>query len=79
MIVVINLSHHDVADCVIGVLSEGTWRVRFNSDSTHYSPDFQNHLAADFTAEAEPADGLGFRIHTGLAPYSLVILSQDPC
>jgi len=52
--------------------------VRFNSDSTHYSADFKNHLAADFTAEAEPAAGLGFRILTGLAPYSLVILSQDP-
>lgn len=78
VIVVINLSHNEVADCVIGVPSEGTWRVRFNGDSTHYSADFKNHFAADFTAQAEPADGMGFRILTGLAPYSIVILSQDP-
>ena len=78
MIVVINLSHHDVPDCGVGVPAGGVWRVRFNSDSTLYSDDFNDRLAADFTALAEPADGLGFRILTGLAPYSIVILSQDP-
>jgi 1,4-alpha-glucan branching enzyme len=78
VIVVLNLSTHDVPDCVIGVPAGGAWRVRFNSDSSHYSPDFQDRLAADFAAQAEPADGLGFRITAGLAPYSLIILSQDP-
>ena len=77
VIVVINFSHADIADCVVGVPAEGTWRVRFNSDSTTYSPDFNDRLAPDFTALAEPADGLGYRILTGLAPYSIVILSQD--
>ena len=78
VIVVINFSHQDVPDCVIGVPAAGLWRVRFNSDSKLYSEDFNDRLAADFTALPEPADGLGFRISTGLAPYSLVILSQDP-
>lgn len=77
VIVVLNFSHQDVADCVVGVPAAGTWRVRFNSDSTAYSPDFNDRLAPDFTAIPEPADGLGFRIVTGLAPYSIVILSQD--
>jgi 1,4-alpha-glucan branching enzyme len=77
VIVVINLSHTPVDECVVGVPSAGTWHVRFNSDSTHYSGDFQNHRAPDFNPLAEPADGLGFRILTGLAPYSILILSQD--
>jgi 1,4-alpha-glucan branching enzyme len=78
VIVVINLSHAPVDECVVGVPAGGTWHVRFNSDSTHYSEDFQNHRAPDFNALAEPADGFGFRILTGLAPYSILILSQNP-
>jgi 1,4-alpha-glucan branching enzyme len=77
VIVVINLSDQSFKDYIIGVPAVGVWKVRFNSDSTSYSEDFSNENANDAQAQKQDADGMEFSIVTGLAPYSLVILSQD--
>ncbi len=77
VIVIVNLSSQPAADYAVGVPAAGTWRVRFNSDAKAYSPDFNNHPAPDATASADPLDGFEYRIVTGLAPYSALILSQD--
>ena len=78
VVIVMNLSNQPYEKYVIGVPAVGCWRVRFNSDSSQYSEDFVDHRAVDCEAEAEPADGMPFRFVTGLAAYSLVVLSQDP-
>lgn len=78
VVVVINVSHEAVTDYQVGVPVGGRWRVRFNSDSAAYAETFSNHPADDVDARAEPLDGMEFRVPLGLAPYSMVILSQDP-
>lgn len=77
VIVILNLSSQPITDYALGVPSAGTWRVRFNSDSSAYSPDFNDHPAVDTEALPEPADGYAHRIVTGVSAYSVIILSQD--
>jgi 1,4-alpha-glucan branching enzyme len=77
VIVLVNLSHQGIADRAVGVPSGGLWKVRLNSDSRAYSPDFSDHTATDVEAKAEPLDGQSHRIITGVGPYSVVIFSQD--
>jgi 1,4-alpha-glucan branching enzyme len=77
VIVVMNLSHETFTDYCVGVPTEGLWRVRYNSDATHYSEDFKDQPAPDMEAVVEPLDGMTHHIVTGLAPYSMVILSRD--
>ncbi len=77
VIVVVNLSSQPVLDYAIGVPTGGIWRVRLNSDSHLYSPEFTNHSAVDCPAVAEPLDGYSHHLRTGLGAYSLVIFSQD--
>ncbi len=78
VIVVMNLSSRAHDSYAIGVPAGGRWRIRFNSDSSLYSEDFVDQRAVDCDAEESDADGMKFRVSTGLAAYSLVILSQDP-
>jgi 1,4-alpha-glucan branching enzyme len=77
VIVILNLSSQPITDYVVGVPAAGIWRVRFNSDSSAYSPDFSDHPAIDTEALPEPADGCTHRIVTGVSAYSAIILSQD--
>ncbi len=78
VIVMMNLSNATHLEQAIGVPSEGVWRVRVNSDAKKYSDDFHDLRVEDMTAIAEPLDGLSHRVKLALAPYSFVILSQDP-
>jgi 1,4-alpha-glucan branching enzyme len=78
VIVIVNLSAQPVLDYAVGVPAAGRWKVRLNNDSSIYAEDFADHPAEDVETTAEPLDGFEHRIITGIAPYSLVILSQDP-
>jgi 1,4-alpha-glucan branching enzyme len=51
--------------------------VRFNSDSSDYSPDFENHSSAAVEASPDPRDGMGFSGNVGLGRYTAIVLSQD--
>lgn len=77
VIVILNLSNVAITDYTVGVPQPGLWRVRFNSDASAYSSDFNDHLAPDVETTAEPQDSFEQRITTGLGPYSALILSQD--
>ncbi len=77
VIVVVNLSNHAVRDYAVGVPADGRWKVRLNSDSSAYGADFSDHVAEDTDALVEPLDGFSHRIITGIAPYSILIFSQD--
>lgn len=50
----------------------GTWKVRLNSDWEGYSPDFTNLHTEDITTDE---NSHGF---ITIAPYAVLVLSQDP-
>jgi 1,4-alpha-glucan branching enzyme len=77
VVVVLNLANRAYASYAIGFPRGGIWRVRFNSDSSGYSPDFGDHLGYDTVADPGFCDGLDFRGNLGLAPYGALILTQE--
>ncbi len=76
VVVVCNFANRGYDSYTIGVPRDGLWRVRFNSDSNFYSPDFGNHSVPDNWAAAPGWDSMPYRLSIGLGPYSAVILSQ---
>jgi 1,4-alpha-glucan branching enzyme len=61
----------------IGVPAPGSWQVRFNSDWQGYDQDFGNFESISTDAEDGGYDGQPFHASFGLAPYSVLIISQD--
>jgi 1,4-alpha-glucan branching enzyme len=51
--------------------------VRFNSDWQGYSSDYGNQPGYDTVAGGNSQDGMPFQANVGIAPYSVLILSQD--
>jgi 1,4-alpha-glucan branching enzyme len=76
VVVVANLLHEVQHDYVIGFPTEGTWKLRFNSDWRGYSDVFADHPSSDVMSEAGTQDGLPFHGTLSLGPYSVVIFSQ---
>lgn len=63
----------------IGLPRKGTWIIRFNSDWKGYSPEFHDVSNPDgvVVTEDQPYDGCEFSGTVSLAPYGLLILSQE--
>lgn len=76
-IVIANFSNQSFSNYDIGLPSDGTWTVRFNSDWQGYSPDFGNTQTFDVGAQWGGKDGLPAHGSLALGPYSVVILSRD--
>jgi 1,4-alpha-glucan branching enzyme len=77
VIIVANWANQSYASYTLGFPREGEWRVRFNSDWQGYGADFGNQLAYDTFANLGARDGMPCQANVGLAPYSVLILSQD--
>jgi 1,4-alpha-glucan branching enzyme len=77
VVVVANFSHRAYPDYAVGFPRGGRWRLRFNSDWQGYSSLFGGMLSGDGTAHPGPWDGLPWRGSVALAPYSVLIFSQD--
>ena len=77
VIVICNFRDRSWDNYRIGLPGGGLWKVRFNSDWNGYSSDFGNFYSPDVTAESVPRDGLGHSGIIKIAPYSVLILSQD--
>ena len=77
VVVIANLAHRFVDDLRVGFPAPGRWRVRFNSDSMGYAPDFGGHEAFDTDADGAPLDGQGQSALVAVGPYSMVILSRE--
>ena len=85
-VVVANFSAHHRDEYRIAFPVAGRWVVRLNSDSQFYDPEFGNHGLSEVWAEqaeqsgedgaegAEEVPSATIRI----APYSALVLSQDP-
>ncbi|MCB2377544.1 alpha amylase C-terminal domain-containing protein [Hymenobacter sp. BT635] len=61
----------------IGLPAGGHWRVRFNSDWAGYDEEFGNFESVDTQSDEGEYDGLPFHASFGLAPYSVLIISQE--
>jgi 1,4-alpha-glucan branching enzyme len=79
VVVVVNLKNqlHEDDDYIIGFPREGTWKMRFNSDSYKYDPNFDTHHSPDVDASQIPYDGLPCSGKVTIGPYTVVIYSQD--
>ena len=75
--IVANFSGQPVENYSIGLPAAGEWKLRFNSASTAYDPEFSNFPSGDMAAIEEGQDGLPCRGVVGIGPYSLLIYSQD--
>jgi 1,4-alpha-glucan branching enzyme len=76
VVVVANFFHEPQDDYIIGFPSEGTWKLRFNSDWQGYNDDFANHPSTDVSAESGECDGLPWHAAISIGPYSALIFSQ---
>jgi 1,4-alpha-glucan branching enzyme len=78
VVIVANFLHEPQHDYAIGFPAEGAWKVRFHSDWSGYSERFEGREGDDATAGPGECDGLPCRGAIAIAPYSALILSQDP-
>lgn len=77
-VVLCNFANRAHEAYTIGLPSGGHWRVRFNSDWEGYDEEFGNFESLDTEAEAGVYDDQPFHASFGLAPYSVLVLSQEP-
>ena len=77
VVVVANFRNQPRRDAMIGFPGGGWWKLRFNSDWRGYSGLFDGHDGGDTVAEPGESDGLPFRGRIAVAPYSVLIFSQD--
>jgi 1,4-alpha-glucan branching enzyme len=77
VVVVANIADRAHPGYGIGFPREGRWRVRLNTDWVGYDPSFGRQHGYDTDARPGERDGLPCHGDVGLAPYSVLILSQD--
>ena len=77
VVVIANFSTQPQKDYSIGFPAEGRWLVRFNSDSKHYDSEFGNMGPATVVATGQVQDGLPGKGTVSIAPYTVLVLSQD--
>ncbi len=77
VVVIANFANKAWDDYRVGFVRPGTWRLRFNSDAKHYSGDFGDFPAEDVTPEEKTYDGLAYSAPVKLAPYSVLVYSED--
>lgn len=75
VVVVVNGSATPRGMYRIGLPAGGHWELKFNSDSTVYSPSFGSLASFDVDAQDVPADGFEHSATVELAPYSVLIYS----
>ena len=78
VVVIANLSTQPLEELAVGLPRSGRWRVRLNSDSKLYDDEFGGSIADDIDTVDEPIDGQLQSGRVSVAPYAVVILSQDP-
>jgi 1,4-alpha-glucan branching enzyme len=79
VIVLANFSGWPVNNYRIGLPRSGTWKCRFNSDSTVYASDYSNTPAPDVDANGPAWDGMAQSGVFRVGAYAVVVYSQgDP-
>ena len=76
VVVIANFSGTRFSGYQLGLPSDGTWHVRFQSDSAIYSPDFDNAPTMDVVATSVGRDGLPYTGTLTIGSYALIVLSR---
>ena len=76
-VVLANFANRTHENYTIGLPGPGYWRVRFNSDWRGYDGDFGDFDGFGMEATEGEYDGYAWHGSIGLAPYAILILSQD--
>lgn len=76
-VVVANFADRTHDAYTIGLPAPGRWRVRFNSDWRGYDGEFGDYESFGMEAEAGKYDGYAWHGRIGLAPYAVLVLSQE--
>jgi 1,4-alpha-glucan branching enzyme len=74
---VANFARHHHENYKVGMPATGEWKVRFNSDSKQYDTSFEDFGSSRIQAEAESQDDQPASAGVSVAPYSVLILSQE--
>jgi 1,4-alpha-glucan branching enzyme len=77
VVIVANFSHLAQENYRIGFPSYGLWKLRLNSDAGIYSSIFGDFDSFDADATGHGQDGLEHSAEVSIAPYSLLVFSQD--
>jgi 1,4-alpha-glucan branching enzyme len=77
VVVIANFSHQSQENYSVGFPREGRWSLRLNSDWQGYSDDFSNVPSTDTVAESGDGDGYAWQGVVHIAPYSVLIFSQE--
>ncbi len=76
-LVLANFANRAYPTYTIGLPGPGRWLVRFNSDWRGYDGEFGDFESLVLEAEAGEYDGFGWHGSIGVAPYAVLILSQE--
>jgi 1,4-alpha-glucan branching enzyme len=77
VIVVANLSGNAYPAYRLGFPDDGLWRLRFSSDDASYCSLFGGKPSDDVRAQFRPVDAQPASAEVPIAPYSLLVFSQD--
>ena len=77
VVVVANFAAESRENYTLGFPAAGLWKLRLNSDWKGYSHEFDDYPSQDVTAASGPYDGYPCQAKIKIAPYSLLIYSQD--
>lgn len=78
VVVVLNLANQPYRNYTIGLPSDGTWQVRFNSDARVYDEEFGNDGVPAITAQGPGMNDMPCSGSFEIGPYAGLILSKDP-
>ncbi|MFC7668214.1 alpha amylase C-terminal domain-containing protein [Hymenobacter humi] len=76
-VVLANFANQTHAAYTIGLPGPGHWHVRLNSDWRGYDGEFSDHGSLGIEAHEGEYDGYGWHGSIGIAPYAVLILSQE--
>ncbi len=77
VVVVLNLSTEPRESYEIGMPTGGLWKLRLNTDAGTYSKEFGDYPSFDVEATEPGMDGFGAHATINIAPYTMLIYSQD--
>ena len=77
VVIVANFSAHSYENYSIGLPAQGSWIVRFNSDSRYYGEEFGDFGNSRIHAETTDKHGLPAQGNINIAAYSAIVLSQE--
>jgi 1,4-alpha-glucan branching enzyme len=77
VVVIANFSAQAATNYCLGFPRAGEWKLRFNGDWTGYSPIFTGAFQGDVVAVDEHYDCYPAKAVLEVAPYSVLIYSQD--